>query len=113
MYDTTSEDMRKLRGHFLLSALGFPEFSGILEAAGFPALFCVQQAHLVLHPRERSRIQIQKIHIVRDSSLLRQVSPRYHPSTRQGIHLSASLQNSALRQDSNFFSSCLPVSPQL
>ena len=34
-----------------------------------------------LHPRERSRIQI----IIPDSPLLRQVSPRCHPSTRQGI----------------------------
>ena len=80
----------------------------------FPsALFCMQQAHLLLHPRERSTIQIQKIPTIPDSPLLRQVSPRCHPSTRQGKHLSASLENSALRQVSNLFASCLPVSPQL
>ena len=45
-----------------------------------------------------SRIQIQKIPTIPDSPLLRQVSPRFHPSTRQCIHLSASLENSALRQ---------------
>ena len=63
----------------------------------------MQQAYLLLHPRERSRIQIQRIPILPDSPLLRQASPRCHPSTRQSFHLSASLENSALRQASNFF----------
>ena len=48
--------------------------------------------------------------VILDSPLLRRVSSRCHPSTCQGKHLSASLENSALRQVSNFFSSCLPVS---
>ena len=71
----------------------------------------MQQAHLLLHPRERSRIQIQRIFIIPDSSLSREVSPRCHPPTRHGIHLSASLENSTLRQVSNFFLSCLPFFP--
>ena len=104
--------VKKKCGHFLVSALGY-ENSEILEAASFPALFCMQQAHLLLHSRERSRIQIQRIPIIPDSPLLRQVSTRCHPSTGQGKHLSASIENSALRQASNFFSSCLPVSLEL
>ena len=66
-----------------------------------PRLFCKQQAF---------RIQIQKIPIIHRSPLLRQVSPRFHPSIRQGIHLSVALENSTLPQVSNFFSSYLSIS---
>ena len=51
--------------------------------------------------------------IMLDSPLLRQVFLLLCPSSRPGTHLAASLENSALRQVSNFFSSCLPFSPQL
>ena len=55
----------------------------------------MQQAYLLLHPREHSKIQIQKIPVIPVSPLLRKVSPRCDPSTRQSTHLSASLENSA------------------
>ena len=66
-------------------------FQDYASQGGFSALFEKQQAHLLLHSRERSRIQIQRIPIIPDFPLMRQVSPSCHLSTRQGIHLSASL----------------------
>ena len=62
----------------------------------------MQQDHLLLYPRERSRIQRQKIPKVPDSPLLRQVSPRCYRSTREGFNLLAALDNSALRQGFEF-----------
>ena len=94
--------------HFLLTALGFPGFSEMLEAPRFLRASFVSNrlsCFFILVDSENSHVP--------GSPLLRQVSPRFHPSTRQGIHLSASLENSALRQASNFFLSCLPVSLQL
>ena len=54
--------MSKLCGHFLRSALGFPEFSEILEAAGFSALFLFATGSL--HPREGSMIQKIPQHLI-------------------------------------------------
>ena len=42
-----AEDPSFFCGHFFLSALGFPEFSGILEAASFSALFLHATGSLV------------------------------------------------------------------
>ena len=86
---TVAGEMCRLCGHSFLSALGFPEFSDLLDAPGF------RYPHpLIL-------------------LLLRQVSPLLCPSTRQGMHLTASLEYSTLRRISNFFSSCFQVSLQL
>ena len=62
---------------------------------------------------ENSRFQIREgpHHLI--LLLLRQVLPLLCPSTRQGMHLAAALENSTLRRISNFFSSCFQVSPLL
>ena len=39
----------KICGQFLISALGFPEFSELLDATSLPVHFCQQQASLLLH----------------------------------------------------------------
>ena len=87
-----------------------PWCSELLDATSFPAAF-VQQVLLQLPFHNCSRIQ--RMPMFPDFHLSRQVSPLLYPLTRQGTHLSASLENSTLRRVSNFFSSCSPVSPQL
>ena len=39
MRSTTAEDIRKLCGHFLFPALGFPDSSEFLDATSFPVTF--------------------------------------------------------------------------
>ena len=75
--------------------------------------FWMQQVSLLILSHGCSMIQIQRTPMIPDFDLWRQVSPLLHPSIRQGKHLSASLENSTLHRVLNFFSSCLPVSPQL
>ena len=57
-----------------------------------------------------STIQIQKTPIIPDFHLSRQVSLLLFPSTRQSVHLAASLENSTLRRVLNFFFSWRQVS---
>ena len=86
LWGTTAGDIWKLCGHFLLPALEFPAFSEFLDATCF----------LILFSRDRSRIRIQNTHMIPDFYLSRQVSPLLQQLTRQGIHLSAFLENSTL-----------------
>ena len=72
-----------------------------------------QQASPLLHLHDCSRIQIQKIPTIPHIHLLRQVSMLIYPSTRQGMHLAASLENSTLRRVLNSFSPCFQVSLRL
>ena len=84
------EDMQKLCSHFLLSASGFSEFSEILETASFSAPFVRNKlsCYFILMNAPRFRFRKFPQYLI---LLLRQVSPRFHPSTRQGKHLWASL----------------------
>ena len=90
--------MWKLCGHFLLSALRFPAFSDILEAAGFTAPFCMQQDHLLLYPPGFRFRKLTKYLIL----LCCDKFPRAVIQTREGLHLLAALENSALRQGFEF-----------
>ena len=65
--------------------------------------FRMQQVSLSLLSHDCSMIQIQKIPMIPYFYLSRQVSPPLQPSTRQGLHLSAFLENSTLRRVLNFF----------
>ena len=75
--------------------------------------FLVQTSFHLLFSRDRSTIQIQKIPTIPDSPLLRQISPLLQPSTSQGVHLSAFLENSTLRRVLNFFLTSRQVSLQM
>ena len=72
---------------FCFPALELSEFSEFLDATSFPV----------------SMIQIQKRPMIPDFYLSRQVSPPLQPSTHQGMHFSAFLENSTLRRVWNFF----------
>ena len=65
--------------------------------------FWTQQFSPSLLCRDCSRIQIQKTFMIPDRCLLRQVSLQLCPSTRQGMHLAAFLENSTLHRVLNFF----------
>ena len=75
--------------------------------------FWTQQFSPSLLCRDCSMIQIQKTFMIPDLCLLRQVSLLLCPSTRQGMHLSASLENSTQGRVLNFFFPLHQVSQKL
>ena len=81
-----------------------------ISASGFRTpwffwIFWMQQVSLSLlsHDCSMIQIQIQKTLMIPDFEMSRQVSSLLQPSTRQGMHLSAFLENSTLRRVLNFF----------
>ena len=93
MRGTTAGDLWKLCGHFLLPTLEFSEVPELLDASGFP----VTSFSWLLQDSDSENSHDP------DVCLLRQVSLQLCPSTRQGMHLSASLEDSTLRRVLNFF----------
>ena len=88
---------------FSASSFGIPWFflNFFLDATGFPVTYFFVIMEL----------QFQKIPMIPDFDLSRQVSPQLQPSTRHGTHLSAFLENSTLRRVLNFFLPSRQVSP--
>ena len=75
--------------------------------------FWMQQVSLSLVSRDCFLIQTQKIPMIPNTNLSRQVSPLLQPSTRQGMHLPAFLENSTLRRVLTFFLPSRQVSLQM
>ena len=73
------------------------------SASSFRIFRVFLQVSLLLLFHDCSRIQIQKTPIPPDFHLSRQVSLLLQPPTRQGMRLSAFLENSTLRRVLNFF----------
>ena len=89
MWCTVAGDIWNLCGHFSASSFRIPWIFWNSGCNKFPCHFFA---------RDCSMIQIQKIPMIPDFYLSRQVSLQLQPSTRQGMHLSAFLENSTLRR---------------